>query len=190
MNVYLTASTKRIIKEKAIFREVLEILKDFGFKNTNEYLGDIITNKLKIEEHLQLHKETVRRIKSSALVICDVSDPSVTLGSLIEVAINHHVPVLCLYENKYEERVPTLIKNYSREALKLKVFSKNNLKEILTNFLESFKKSRIKFNVFIDSKINDYMEWYSERHKTSKAELFRGLILEKMKKDKNYNSTK
>ena len=191
MYVYLASSTERIISEKGVYKDILRILKDYGYVNTNQYLSSLVEEKPNPDSNLHsLHRVTKQRIKKSALLICDISNPSITLGALIEYAVNENIPVLCLCDTKVKNHLPTLVKYYDSKILTLIVCDEDSLEYELEKYLKNFKPSKVKFNVFISPEVDSYMKWYSRKHLTSKSDFFRDMINDKITKDVEYKKNK
>lgn len=189
MNIYLAASTERIHEEKDFFKKLLLILKDLGYENTNRYLDKIVLNKPDLDESkINLHKITKKRIKDSVLLICDISDPSITLGTLIEYAITDNIPVLCICDNRRKKDLPTILKYYDSSLFTLLLYDEDSIEIQLFNYFKNFKRSKIKLNVFISPEIDSYMKWYAKKHTSSKSDIVRDLLVEKMNQDEGYKN--
>lgn len=191
MYVYLASSTERTISAKEVFKEILSILKKYGYINTNQYLNSLVENKPNPDSNFHsLHKITRQRIKKSAILICDLSNPSITLGALIEYAVNENIPVLCMCDREMKNHLPTLVKYYDSKILTLLIYDKDNLEYELEKYLKNFKPQKVKFNVFINPEVDSYMKWYAKKHLISKSDFFRDLINEKIINDQDYKKSK
>lgn len=191
MYVYLASSTERITTTKDIYRGILRVLKNYGYVNTNQYLNSLIEGKSNPDKNLHsLHKVTKQRIKKSTILICDISNPSITIGALIEYAVNENIPVLCLCDRKMKNHLPTLVKYYDSKILTLLIYDEDSLEYEVEKYVKNFKPSKIKFNVFISPEVDAYMRWYSRKHLSSKSDFFRDLISEKIKNDHEYKKAK
>lgn len=191
MYAYVSSSTERITAAKNIFGDILNVLKKNNYENTNQYLEALILDKQNPDINLHsLHRVTKQRIKKSSILICDISNPSITMGALIEYAVNQNIPVLCLCDIKMSNHLPTLVKYYDSKILTLLIYSEDTLEYELDKYLKNFKPSKIKFNVFINPDVDNYMNWYSHKHGTSKSEFFRELVGGKISSDKDYKKDK
>jgi hypothetical protein len=187
MYVYYTSSTEWTRKNRSLFRKVLLLLKDLDFKNTNDYVNYLLENIPNPDEDKKdFHIRVRKRIKKADLLIADISNPSVTLGTLIEYAINNNIPVLSLVEKKYKHDTPSLIKHYDSRLFTLLEYEKQNIDTVLKKYFENFRKGKIKFNAFITPELDSYMNWYSKKFHISKSDFVRELIFQKMKSDKDY----
>lgn len=190
MYVYLTASTEWTKTNKNLFRRLLSILADLGYRNTNEYVTSLLDNTPNPDENKQnLHIHTIKRIKKAELLVADISDPSVTIGALIEYAISNNIPVLCLCDENQKKDIPSLIKYYDAKLFTLILYNAKNLEKLLRNYFETFKKGKVKFNAFIPLELDSYMKWYSRKYHISKSDFVRNLIIGRMKTDKEYLKT-
>lgn len=185
---YLTASTEWVKNNKKTFGLLLEVLSDFGYSNTNEYISSLLNGVPNPDDNKKnFHLRTIKRIKKAQLLIADISDPSVTIGALIEYAVSNNIPVLCLCNEAFKKDIPSLMKYYDAKLFTLALYNPENLENLLKNYFETFKKGKVKFNVFIPLEMDSYMKWYSRKYHIAKSDFVRDLILEKIKTDKEYN---
>lgn len=188
MFAYLTASTEWVNNNKKMFDLLLEVLSGLGYSNTNEYISSLLNNVPNPDDNKKnFHLRTIKRIKKAEVLIADISDPSVTIGALIEYAISNNIPVLCLCHEAYKKDIPSLMKYYDAKLFTLTLYNPENLEKLLKNYFDSFKKGKVKFNAFIPLELDSYMKWYSRKYHIAKSDFVRDLILEKMKADKEYN---
>lgn len=190
MFAYLTASTEWVKNNKKMFGRLLKILTSLGYTNTNEYFTSLLDNTPNPDKNKKnLHIRTRERIKKADLLITDISDPSVTIGMLIEYAISNNIQVLCLCQNKHKKDIPSIIRYYDSRLFTLLLYDDGDFEKLLRNYLENFTKEKVKFNAFISLELDSYMKWYSTKYRISKSDFVRDLILSKMKTDREYQKT-
>lgn len=186
--IYLTVSTERAAENKTFYKQILYRLKELDFINNNDHIEATlnIPTAENTDNDNDFYKDSLKRIKKSLILIADVSYPAVSIGTQIEFAISNNIAVLCLCDQEYEKDLSMVLKNYSSSLYTLKVYNKDNIKQVLEEYFNSFRKNKIKFNVFIDNEIYSYLEWYAKSKRMTKSNAFREIVLEKKKNDKNF----
>lgn len=189
MYAYITASTERTKKNIPLFKEILKISSGYGFKNTNDYLNSIINNKPNPDiDKKDFHIKVRKRIKKADLMIADISDASVTLGTLIEYAVTNNIKVLCLVDNRYKSDLPSIMRHYDSRYFALLEFNEDTLTSVLNEYFTNFKKAKIKLNVNVTTELDSYLNWYAKKYHVAKSDLIRNLIITKLKNDKDYKN--
>lgn len=159
MKVYFSASTERTEKSKELYREIINILDSLDMENSNPYLTAIVEEKSRSPLPKDLYEVALRSVSNSDLLIVDISEQSLSVGILIEFALNNSIPVLCICEEIYQMNIPRILTHRKQSTLlTLLVFNNENINEKLNRYFESFKKNKIKFNVFISPEIDSYMK--------------------------------
>jgi hypothetical protein len=108
-------------------------------------------------------------------------------------ALMRNKPVLLLY--KYHSRKPKdLIFPLEKTMLKyltIRGYVPSNLQEVLERFFINLEKGPLeRFNFFISKDIEEYLNWIPYSIATTRSDFIRGLIKDKMKKDKKYGAYK
>ena len=119
----------------------------------------------------------------SDLLIAEVSYPSISIGFLIEKAINLSIPVICLCQEKLSKNISTILKRYKSPSFKILKYNDSNLESVLDEELANFKKHKIKLNVFLEAKLDNYLKLKSKSKGITKSQYLRDMIIEKMKKE-------
>jgi hypothetical protein len=185
--IYLTASTEQIEKHRKLFKSLLSFFDSRGYKNSNDYLNSLTSGMPNPDvDKKDFHSRTRKRIKRAVLLVADISDSSITIGTLIEFAISNNIPALCICDKKFKGDLPSILKHYDSKLFTLLLYDKDDLHPQLSKYLDSFTKAKIKFNAFISPEMDSYMKWYAKRHHISKSNFFRDLLQETMQKDKEY----
>lgn len=189
MKVYISASTERTENNRALYSTILKLLDDLDIANNNSYFAAIVQEKKKIPLPNFLYETTLKRINNSDLLIVDISQPSVSIGILIEFAQNNNVPILCICEESYRMNIPRILTHRKKSNLfTLLVFNKDDIQQQLNIFFDSFRRNKVKFNVFISPEIDSYMKSVVKKRKySSKSDFFRDLIETHMKNDVDYS---
>jgi len=196
MNVYFTAASTYVISKRAnIYTKILSEIRNFGHQQTNYFfLAKNNPTKTKTQNLLDARTENVYSVSTdfmlnSDCVIAEITTPSITIGSQIEMALNHKIPVLCLFESSRKSVIPLFIRDNPSNLMTRRVYTENDIKQNLQDFFDSFRKGKIRYNLFLNYNIDKYLEFTSKRKNIPKSEIFRGIIEERMKKDKSFSDT-
>lgn len=137
---------------------------------------DLTPNKLR-KDYTHHSKKIKGLLFRSDLMIVESSFPSMSVGYLLNLALQQRKFVLVLYKSNAHS---ILVGETNRYLVLRKYDPKNfsKLKEILAKFiLESKRLSlKIRFNLMIDEELDKILEIKSSRYKVSKADYIRKLI--------------
>lgn len=183
MQVYFTAASKRIRKHPKFYSNLLKFLESQGFKNNNNHISDLLSKKIIRKKDTDIYQSSSNKISKANCVIADISEPSTTVGTIIEIAHDKSLPVLCICDEPKKHNIPTVILNRDSRFFTLKVYDKKNVESIIQEYFQNFIKPRIKFNVFIDSEIDNYLKRNAKRLNISKSDFFRQLVRDEMYRD-------
>lgn len=183
MKVYLTASTENIKENPEVFEKVVRYIQARGDSNTNLYLQHLLTDKSFQNGDKDIYSKTLSVVGKSDLLIAEVSYPSISLGFLIEKAINLSIPVICLCQEKLSKNISTILKRYKSSTFKILKYNNSNIEAVLGKELSNFKKHKVKLNVFLEAKLDNYLKLKSKNKGITKSQYLRDMIIEKMKKE-------
>lgn len=128
------------------------------------------------------------RIRSSDVMVADVSHPTANIGFEISYALSNNIPVIALYWEQKGRKIFPLLVGGQNDQLLLKGYQLNNLEEILLEAIDKVKSlSESTFAFTISKDVGKFLDWISLQKKTSRAEYIRGLLNKKMKANKDYN---
>lgn len=193
MKVYFTgSSSEATVKDIENYSKILKFIKQCGHITTNPYFEQKLTNKgkSKVSTKDDVYDILREKITESDCVIAEISVPSISLGIQVEYALSHKVPVLCLLHDGGEDKLPLMIRDYKNNLLTKSCYEDNNILPILEKFFSHFPKSRIKFNMFLSHELDKYLAYLSEKEKTTKSDVLRKLLAEKMLADDSFELKK
>ena len=129
----------------------------------------------------------IGRIKSSDIVVADISHPTANIGYEISYALSNNVPVLALYsETKGRKVFPLLVGNQS-DLLNLRGYDSKNISDILKEEIGKIEDAAsIKFTIMINQQIASYLDWISEKNMVTRSIFIKKLIENYMLSDKSY----
>lgn len=190
MKVYYTYSLK--LPEEAILK-VKQIIEDFGGKvQSRKRPSDYSSFDPKEAENV--YHNNLKLIKSSDIVIADISYTSSGVGYEVSLALSEKKPVVCIYNlREYENKssllssVPVNLKGNTSKYLILKEYSLSTLKKTLELAIKDAKDlADTKFILIIPPEIDKYLEWNVKEKGIAKAEITRNAVEDLMKRDKEY----
>lgn len=189
MNVYFTGSLSEADKADILnYLSIVNLLKKKKCRITNHFFEDILSGKKKNNgKDKEIYEKLISKISISDCVVAEITAPSISLGIQIEYALNHKIPVLCLISNESNNNIPLAIRDHNNKLLKRERYNNIfDISTILDDFLVNYPKSILKFNMFINQELDEYLSFLSKQAKTSKAEVLRKFLQEKMSKDKSF----
>lgn len=192
MKVYYTFSDKL---PKETVAKVISMIESIGGKVHNRVRPKSYEH-FDIKEAETVYKNNIKLIKSSDIIIADISYVSSGVGYEVSFALDEKKPVICLYnlkENPNKEylikSVPVNFKGNTSKYLLLKEYDFRTIDRTLDLAIKDAKSlADTKFILIIPSEIDKYLEWNVKEKGYSKAEITRQAIENMMKNDKDYTN--
>lgn len=186
MKVFFTASQRGRKEFGKYYNIIIDELKKSGYtlidddilnKTPNQLYKQLETGR---KANVEFYKNKLDHIQQSDIVVFESSTHSLSVGFVIEKALEYNKPTVVLY---FKENCPYFLSGDEDEKLVLKNYNEKNLIKILNSALELAKERRDKrFNFFISPKLLNYLEKTSKNMGITKSKFIRNLLLEHMKK--------
>ncbi len=139
------------------------------------------------EEVIKMYEETMRNLRQADLLIVEASTTSVSIGYLINKALEQSKPVIALY---LKDHAPFFLSGISSERLQLIEYSLENISEVLSDAFDYAKDSTdVRFNFFISPSQVSYLDWIAQKKRIPRSVYLRKLITESMSANKEYSET-
>jgi len=187
MKVYFTASARGKSSYKANYKRIYEVIEELGHKNLDDLILKVDPGKLYLgdeQAQVDLYKNTLDFIKEADIVVLEVSLPSLSMGYVMDRALEQGKPVVILH---LEGSNPYFAGGIQDEKLQVLSYTPENVKRTLKAALKDAKEQMdVRFNFFISPKIGAYLDWISKTRKTPRAVYLRRLIEDDMGKNKKY----
>jgi len=132
MNIYFSGSIRGGRQDAALYKQLIDELKRYGTVLT-EHIGSHIMDGSKTDRHI--HEEDMMWLRSSDIVIAEVTTPSLGVGYEIGRAIEMNKRVVCLHRNTDGSNSVSAMVAGSPE---LECFSYTNLSEASNIFSQVF----------------------------------------------------
>lgn len=187
MKVFFTASQRGKKQFGAVYKRIQSYTQKQKFTLLED---DIFTEEpthlykaLESGDHkvqIDFYHKKINTIKEADICIFEVSTHSLSIGFVIQKALEFNKPTIVLYMKGY---VPHFLSGVENEKILLKEYEANSLEEKLQESLKEALDLREKrFNFFISPNLLSYLESASKNEGITKSTFIRNLILAHKKK--------
>ncbi|MBP7768391.1 hypothetical protein KA082_00955 [Candidatus Woesebacteria bacterium] len=188
MKVYFTASARGTKNHLSIYRKIYQIIDELGNVNLDDLVCTIQEENFYNGAHsdkVSLYKKSMAYINAADVVVLEVSTHSLSMGYLMNKALDMGKPVIALYS---ENNDPYFAEGINNDKLQLLKYSEENLDTVLKSALEyAGDLVDVRFNFFISPAIGRYLDWVSKVKKIPRSVYLRALIEHEMEENKEYN---
>jgi hypothetical protein len=108
LRIYFSGSIRGGRQDAQIYNDLITYLKDFGTVLT-EHIGRLDLVDEREIPPCQIHDRDLTWLKSSDVVIAEVSTPSLGVGYELGRAVEMGKPILCLYRKNEDKRLSGMI---------------------------------------------------------------------------------
>ena len=189
MKVFFVASPRSANKEPNLFLRINNLLS----KEAN-LLGNMVPQWTKgnvsdfyngtHKERIEHFKKTMEYVKKADAVFVELSEHSMSMGYIVNKALENSKPVVALYKKGFE---PYFFSGIEDSKLVIMQYTEENLEEVLKEALIRIKNhSDVRFNFFVSPKILAYLDWVAQKRMIPRSVFLRNLIEREMKKDKEF----
>lgn len=189
MKVFFVASPRSANKEPDLFLRINNLLS----KETT-LLGDMVPKWTKgsvssfyngaHKERVDHFKKTMEYVKKADAVFVELSEHSMSMGYIVNKALENSKPVVALYKKGFE---PYFFSGIEDSRLLIVEYTEENLDEVIKEALDKIKDhSDVRFNFFVSPKILAYLDWIAQNRMVPRSVFLRNLIEREMKKDKEF----
>lgn len=194
MKIYFLGAISGLDKYKKNYQKEVRILEKLGHNVVSDHILERDKDKTEtfvIKNDVDYFEFMSSRIKSSDLVVADISFPTANIGFEISHALSNNVPVIALYSaEKGNKVIPLLVGNQS-DLLKLCSYSDETLERILKSEVDKIQDSNsAKFTILINESIAEYLDWVSKKNNLTRSAFIKDLIEKFMVSDKSYKKNK
>jgi len=183
MKVYFTASQRGKKYFKNYYIRIFKTIEKLGYQNINDDVLSISYKKfyrnLELggpQKHIELYKQKISNIRQADICVFECSLHSLSIGFIIEKALDANKPTIVLYFN---ENVPYFLTGIQDKKLIIKNYNDKNLDKVLKESLQQAKQFRDKrFNFFLNPRLLNYLSKESKRLRITKSTFIRNLIID------------
>lgn len=137
--------------------------------------------------NIKFHKEILRNIRLSDLVVSECSKESLSVGFLLSYAHEHEKPVVIFIKDNIP--VPNLFTALSKEkgVYIVKYSEESELYDLVSGYVELASENiESRFNFYLPPSISTYLKYISKKHNKSKSAFIRDTLEEMMLNDADY----
>jgi len=189
MKVYFTCSARGTQNFSNLYQKIFDTILKLGNEHTSNYTKESDPGEIygySHEERVALYEQAIRDLKRSDVILLEVSTHSLSMGYLMQTALNLGKPVIALYSKDHK---PAFAAGIEDDKLQVIEYSKNNLTEVIEESIEfAQSKMDVRFNFFISPAIGNYLDWISKEKKIPRSVYLRSLIEKDMNNSDEYNS--
>lgn len=187
MKIYFTASARGVDNLSNNYSLIHQYIEDLEHTNLD---NNVLQKKENIygNDHsarVKLYNEAMAKIKKSDLVVLEVSTHSLSMGFVMQKALELGKPVVALYKKGFD---PYFASGIVNDKLQVVEYTDYDLKEVLLtaiNFASDQQDTR--FNFFISPRHQNYLDWIAKHRKLPRSVYLRDLIEKDMAENKDYN---
>lgn len=188
MKAYFTASMSGKGRFGDNYKAIVSTLQSLDvdvFEETIEPSAEYVYKEISDEDKVTYYKKIVKWMNQVDIVVCEASNPSLSIGHEISLALEKNKPVIVLYS---EGEAPHFLVGVQSDKLLVQKYNLNNLEDKLKEGLEyAASQQDTRFNFFVSPRIATYLDWISKLQKVPRAVYLRGLIKEAMNNDAQYH---
>ena len=189
MKVFFTASLRGIAEFGSFYKKMFMHLQKMGFSHLDEEIFKLSPSyydniqKQGRSAFVDLYKRKIKNLQTADICLFEVSIPSLSIGYLIQKALDFNKPTVILY---YKENTPQFISGIEEDKLIVRQYNDLNLEEIVEESVEEAKHLQDKrFNFFISPNLLNYLEKASKAQDITKSTFIRNLLLAHRKKSES-----
>src|SRR3989344_9585992 len=189
MRVFFVCDTKDILIYSDKYLTIRETVLSLGHTLTRDWLLGAIQATKRGEKHAEsrYYDKVVEAILVADVVIIEGTVATANISHELTLALQKGRPLLFLSQLPYEELSKGFLSGVDSPLLKIKSYSKDTLKNIVSDFLNnSIGGLKVRFNLVMEKEQDNYLEWAAFIYKKSKTELIKRAIDVIIKNDDRY----
>jgi 2'-deoxynucleoside 5'-phosphate N-hydrolase len=189
MKIFFVASPRAASKKPELFNNLYKAISRSGSHISDMVVGWAKGNVNSFyegthKERIEHYKRTMNYVKKSDLVIVEVSEHSMSMGYIVNKALEMNKPVIALYEKGNE---PYFFGGIEETKVQKVEYDAWDLDKVVGEVIENSKNSiDVRFNFFVSPKILNYLDWVAQKRMIPRSVFLRNLIEREMKKDKEF----
>lgn len=187
MRVYFTSSQRGKKEFGEYYYKIFDYLKKQNYEILDDNIVSVPDTKfydtletVGREAWAELYNRNMSCLKKTDISIFECSFPSLSIGFLIQKALELNKPVIALYLKGHN---PYFLSGIDNEKLVMVEYNEKSLKETLAKTMERTKAIiDTRFNFFISPRLLNYIQKASKDMGMTKSAFLRSLIIDHMRK--------
>jgi len=190
MNIYFIASPRAVVNDRALFEKIHDhlakdskMLSDLVLKVDDKNVDSFY--KASHDDRVSHFKKTMQAIKDSEIVVVDVSLHSMSMGYIVNKALELGKPVVVIHPN---DNPPYFFSGIESDRLIIVGYDSSNVLSVIDKAIETAKNLMdVRFNFFVAQKHLNYLDYVAKKKMIPRSVFLRDLIEREMKKDKTFS---
>ena len=181
MKVFFVASLRSVNKNPELYRKMYKQIEASGAKMVSDMVLEF--SKMDVEEfygrshnyRIDHYKRTMDGIKKADVVVVEVSEHSMSMGYIVNKAIEASKPVIALYSKGND---PYFFSGIEDAKLLTVEYTENNVDKAIKEALVKVQNlSDVRFNFFVSPRILAYLDWVAQKKMVPRSVFLRKVAL-------------
>lgn len=189
MKVFFTGSPRALNTLKTEHEAIFKAIENNGGVNLSRLVIEAQPEAFYEVNHPEVvkhYQRTMSDLKKSDILVAEVSTHSMSMGFLINKALEQNKFVLALY---LPDHKPFFLSGIENDKLLTSEYTKNNIEKVIKEaFDRAVELTDTRFNFYISPEIGRYLDWISQHKKLPRAVFLRSLLEKSMKSEKDFES--
>ncbi len=185
MKIYYIASPRGIKEFSNLYCKTYQMLQDLGNVLVDDYIITVDVEKFysaSYDYRIKHYKRVMESIRKCDVAIVETSIHSLSMGYIIDKALDLGKPVIVLHLKGYEPYFCTCIQN---DKVQIYEYNSSNVKDILKAALEEAKQQiDLRFTLLLPPKIVSFLDEVVKKQRIPRSVYIRRLIEADIKKKK------
>lgn len=193
MNIYYSFALQQLPLHHKKYQRTIDLIKSEGHILTREWLQDALDRMLVGKEQpprSEMYTEIMEAIKNADACIFDITVKSMSIGHMINYALERRNPTLLISDSTQSDSVESLLIAGSKSGYLYTQDYKNEkemmkcVKAFLTN--ENIHQAPLRYNLFLPHHLAQYVNDVAHKTNTTKTEVICEAVEREMEKDTDY----
>ncbi len=188
MKIFFTGSPRALKTHKESHIKIYKAIEKKG-----KHLSDLVINanpdsfyKAEYENVVKHYHDTIINLKKADIIVAEVSMHSMSMGFLVNKALELSKPVIALYTSGHE---PFFLSGIDDTLLQIIEYNDSDVEEKITDALDyASAQQDTRFNFFVSPKHINFLDWVAQNKKIPRSVFLRRLIEREMANDEQYDS--
>jgi len=189
MKVFFTGSPRALNSLKVEHEAIYKAIENNGGTNLSNLVIEAKPDAFYEANHPEIvehYKKTMLDLKKADILVAEVSTHSMSMGYLINRALEQNKFVLALH---IPDHKPFFLGGIENDKLMISEYTANNIdKTIKTAFDRANEFTDTRFNFYISPEIGRYLDWVAQHKKLPRAVFLRSLLDKSMKSEKDFEN--
>lgn len=188
MKIFFTGSPRALKTHKESHLKIYNAIEKKG-----KHLSELVINadpdnfyKAEYENVVKHYHDTIVNLKKADVIVAEVSMHSMSMGFLVNKALELSKPVIALYRSGHE---PFFLTGIDDTLLQIIEYNDLDVEEKVTDALDyASSQQDTRFNFFVSPKHINFLDWIAKNKKIPRSVFLRRLIEKEMATDDQYSS--